>query len=563
MVPVDVSIPYETMHNYIHNHFASQIVASATQAIFYTDYAGTLTYANCACEGLHISGCYGKNISQLAISDNLLSKLEELKQIALLEKNSATSFISLEHVATRNCAVHCHLLTNESEEVVGFAYVIEGVSPEQVRDQVLVTNLLENCEDLIYFKDMNSKFLCCSQSLAKRLNAGSPEEMVGNCDHDYFDQQTAQGFYEDEQEIIRAGKPMTAKSEPEPRRDGTVTWVASSKMPLRGLNGEVIGTFGISRDITEQKRFEIELEKTNKKLMNASRQAGMAEVATNVIHNVGNVLNSVNTSFYQVQEIATRTNIENIEKLAVMLSENVDQPNFLRDDDRGKQIPNYLKMVAEHIAADREAIEEELASTRRHLEHIKTIVAMQQQFATSSHVIEESNLAQLIEDAVVISSSSLIRHNISLIRDYPEKIIILIDQHQVMQILVNLIRNAKHACQAASHSNAQIKISVIQSAENIQVIVKDNGIGIAPDNLLKLFSHGFTTKKNGHGFGLHSGANCANAMGGSLAATSDGLGHGATFTLTLPVIQKDVKQTLATGTVSEIPAPSTPQPNLG
>ena len=171
MVPVDVSIPYETMHNYIHNHFASQIVASATQAIFYTDYAGTLTYANCACEGLHISGCYGKNISQLAISDNLLSKLEELKQIALLEKNSATSFISLEHVATRNCAVHCHLLTNESEEVVGFAYVIEGVSPEQVRDQVLVTNLLENCEDLIYFKDMNSKFLCCSQSLAKRLNA--------------------------------------------------------------------------------------------------------------------------------------------------------------------------------------------------------------------------------------------------------------------------------------------------------------------------------------------------------------------------------------------------------
>ena len=128
---------------------------------------------------------------------------------------------------------------------------------------------------------------------------------------------------------------------------------------------------------------------------------------------------------------------------------------------------------------------------------------MQQQFATSSHVIEESNLTQLIEDAVVISSSSLIRHNISLIRDYPEKIIIWIDQHQVMQILVNLIRNAKHACQAASHSNAQIKISVIQSAENIQVIVKDNGIGIAPDNLLKLFSHGFTTKKNGHGFGLH------------------------------------------------------------
>ena len=268
----------------------------------------------------------------------------------------------------------------------------------------------------------------------------------------------------------------------------------------------------------------------------------MAEVATNVIHNVGNVLNSVNTSFYQVQEISTRTNIDNIEKLAVMLLENVDQPNFLRDDDRGKQIPNYLKMVAEQIATDRNEIEEELASTRRHLEHIKTIVAMQQKFATPSHVIEETNLAQLIEDAIVISSSSLIRHNISLVRDYSGKIVVWLDQHQVMQILVNLIRNAKHACQAAENPNAQIKISVVQSAEKIQVVVKDNGIGIATDNLLKLFSHGFTTKKNGHGFGLHSGANCAKAMGGSLEATSEGIGHGATFTLTLPVEQKDVKE---------------------
>ena len=561
MVPVDVSIPYETMHNYIHNHFTSQIVASATQAIFYTDYAGTLTYANSACEGLHISGWYGTNISQLPIGDNLLNKLEELKQVALLEKKSATSFISLEHVATRNCAVHCHLLTHESEEVVGFAYIIEGVSPEQVRDQVLVTNLLENCEDMIYFKDLNSKFLCCSQSLAKRLNGGSPEEMVGSCDHDYFNLESAEGFYNDEQEIIRTGKPMTAKSEAEPRPDGTVNWVTSSKMPLRGLNGEVIGTFGISRDITEQKRFEIELEKTNKKLVSASRQAGMAEVATNVIHNVGNVLNSVNTSFSRVQEISTRTNIDNIEKLAAMLSENVDQPNFLRDDNRGKQVPSYLKMVAVQMAADREAVEEELASTRRHLEHIKTIVAMQQQFATSSHVIEESNLTQLIEDAVVISSSSLIRHNISLVRDYPAKITIWLDQHQVMQILVNLIRNAKHACQAASHSNAQIKISVIQSNENIQVIVRDNGIGIAADNLHKLFSHGFTTKENGHGFGLHSGANCAKSMGGSLEAASEGLGHGATFTLTLPVNQKNVKQTLATGVVPEISMTSTPLPS--
>jgi len=562
MVQTDVFLPCLPMHDSTHNHFASQIVANAAQAIFYTDHAGKLVYANRACEGLNIIECCETNIDQLPIDANLLGKLEELRQVALTESKSATRFLSLEYMATRNCAVHCHPLTNGTEQIAGFAYVIEGISPEQVRDQVLVTNLLEHCEDMIYFKDMDSKFLCCSQSLAKRVKAASPEEMVGNCDHDYFSQVSADGFYKDEQGIIRTGKPITSKAESELQRDGTATWVTTSKMPLRGLDGKVIGTFGISRDITEQKKFETELERTNKKLVHASRQAGMAEVATNVLHNVGNVLNSVNTSFQQVQELTARTNIDNIEKLAAMLSDNVDQPNFLRDDERGAQVPSYLKMVAEQITSDREKVEAELASTKRHLEHIKTIVAMQQQFATSSHVIEETNLAQLIEDAVVISSSSLIRHNISLVRDYPAKIVISIDQHQVMQILVNLIRNAKHACQAASRSDAQIKISVIRSDENIQVIVKDNGIGIATDNLLKLFSHGFTTKKNGHGFGLHSGANCAQAMGGSLEATSEGLGQGAAFTLTLPVHPKGARQPLAMEPVA-FPTPSTPLPSLG
>ena len=519
----------------IHNLFASQIVASVAQAIFYTDYAGVLQYANPGCESLNISGCDGQNISQLPIGGDLLKKLEELKQVALSERQSATRFLALDHVATRNCSVQCHLLTNATEEVAGFAYVIEGVSSEQVRDQVLVTNLLQHCEDLIYFKDVDSKFLCCSHSLAKRLNVNSTEGVVGKSDFDFFDPEIATGVYEDEQQIIRTGIPMTAKAESDPQFNGDVTWVTSSKMPLIGLNGEVIGTFGISRDITEQKQFEIELEQTNKQLVHTSRQAGMAEVATNVIHNVGNVLNSVNTSFSQVKEISTRTNIDNIEKLATMLDENANQPGFLKDDARGQKVPQYLKMVAEQITIDRQEIEEELELTRRHLEHIKTIVAMQQQFATSSHVIEEVNLSQVIEDAVGISSSSLVRHNIDLVRDFHDRILVSLDQHQVMQILVNLIRNAKHACQDAAQVNSQIKISVVQTGEEIQVAVQDNGVGIAPENLLKLFCHGFTTKDNGHGFGLHSGANCAKAMGGSLKATSEGLGHGATFTLTLPV----------------------------
>jgi len=313
----------------------------------------------------------------------------------------------------------------------------------------------------------------------------------------------------------------------------------TTKMPLRGLDGDIIGTFGISKDLTQQKEFEVELEKTNKQLVHASRHAGMAEVATNVLHNVGNVLNSVNTSFSQVQEITSRTNLENIDKLADIIDENAQTPNFLQEDPRGKQVSSYLKKFASQMTKDRATIEKELTSTKRHLEHIKTIVAMQQQFATSSQMIEETNLCELLEDAVSISSSSLIRHNINLVREYSEDISVSVDRHQVLQILVNLIRNAKHACQAADRPDLQIKISVSQSEETTSISITDNGIGIAPENLLNLFNHGFTTKKNGHGFGLHSGANCAKSMGGSLVASSEGLGHGATFTLSLPVHQDE------------------------
>lgn len=527
------------MSDFTHNKFTSQILSNLTQAIFYTDLSGKLTYANRACERFRISECYGQDIDQLSVDAGLLKSLQQLRELAQAEQQSVTSYLSLPEAASQYCAVHCHRLLDESDVVTGFAYVIEGVSPEQVRDRILVTNLLENCQDLIYFKDLDSKFLCCSQSLADRFEANSTEEMVGKCDFDYLNHDCSKGFYRDEQEIIRTGEPLIGQEEDEPHPDGTVTWVMTTKMPLRGLDGDIIGTFGISKDITQQKEFEIELEKTNKQLVHASRHAGMAEVATNVLHNVGNVLNSVNTSFSQVQEITSRTNLENIDKLADIIDENAQTPNFLQEDPRGKQISSYLKKFASQMTKDRTTIEKELTSTKRHLEHIKTIVAMQQQFATSSQMFVETNLCDLLEDAVSISSSSLIRHNISLVREYSEDVSAWVDRHQVLQILVNLIRNAKHACQAANHSDLQIRISVNQSEEATNISITDNGIGIAPENLLNLFNHGFTTKENGHGFGLHSGANCAKSMGGSLVASSEGLGHGATFTLSLPVHQNE------------------------
>src|SRR6185369_8121635 len=106
--------------------------------------------------------------------------------------------------------------------------------------------------------------------------------------------------------------------------------------------------------------------------------------------------------------------------------------------------------------------------------------------------------------------------------------------HKVMQILVNLLRNATHACNESGRENKQITVQIATNESHVRIAVTDNGVGISPENLPRLFNHGFTTRKDGHGFGLHGGAIAASQLGGKLSAQSNGPGTGATFILELP-----------------------------
>ncbi len=402
----------------------------------------------------------------------------------------------------------------------------------------LLRALMEGSEELIYFKDADSRFLRCSEAMARAFKVPSTKELLGKQDRDFFHNDHASEAFADEQNIIRTGEPIIGKMEKETWPDGRVTWVLTNKMPFRNVAGQIVGTYGISKNITPIKEAEEKLDQVHKQLMETSRQAGMAEVATSVLHNVGNVLNSVNVSSSLIADKVRNSKVANLTKVVNLLKQHeTDLHTFFRDDPKGVQLPGYLSCLAGHLSLEREEILMEAGSLVNNITHIKEIVAMQQNYAKSAGILEPLEVADLVEDALRMNTGAMLRHNVKVVRDFAKVPPIMTEKHKVLQILVNLIRNAKYACDDSGRDDKQISLKVYNGDGRIKIAVADNGVGIPAENLTRIFNHGFTTRKDGHGFGLHSGALAAKELGGRLLVFSEGTGRGATFTLELPAKQ--------------------------
>ena len=290
-------------------------------------------------------------------------------------------------------------------------------------------------------------------------------------------------------------------------------------------------------EIAERKRAEQELQDAQRQLIDASRQAGMAEVATGVLHNVGHVLNSVNVSATLISERLAQSKTENLVKAAALLrGQNGDLAEFLANDPKGRVLPGYLADLSQHLDEERRTARGELDLLTKNIEHIKDIVAMQQTYARVSGLVETLPVEALIEDALRLNVDSLDRHGVTVVRAYTPVPPVAVDKHKVLQILINIIRNATLAMDEGGSGGKRLTIFLASKDAHTAVIrLHDTGVGIAAENLTRIFSHGFTTRPDGHGFGLHSAALAAQQMGGRLAAHSDGPGRGATFTFELPI----------------------------
>lgn len=323
--------------------------------------------------------------------------------------------------------------------------------------------------------------------------------------------------------VLRLGQAPPASAYP---------FILSLQLMLIGL--ALIGYF-LAAMVQRQSRSTQALKDAQSALVSSARDAGRAEIATNVLHNVGNVLNSVNVSAQVVVGRLQASRVQGVSRVARMLdARRADLGAYLAGDEKGRLLPTYLGQLAKALEEEQDEMKQELRLLVRNVDHIKEVVATQQSYAGVSTVLEPVRLHELVEDALRLDQHALACAGVTVVREFGEVPLVPLDRAQIVQVLLNLISNARHAMDGRDGLR-RMTLRVGRDGGELQVSVSDEGVGIADDDLTRIFSHGFTTRPGGHGFGLHGSSLAARAMGGSLTVHSEGPGRGATFTLRLPL----------------------------
>ena len=270
----------------------------------------------------------------------------------------------------------------------------------------------------------------------------------------------------------------------------------------------------------------------------------MADVASTVLHNVGNVLTSVTVAANMVESVVDQSAVALVNRMAELIkAHDQDLGTYLTEDPKGKRIPPSLEKLGTHLLEEQRVVLKEMKGLVRNIRHMKQIIASHQTMAKSAGQTEQISLADVLSHAMELSFQPGDEKWITIRPDYQQVPTVLVDQHQLLQILVNLLRNAKQAMRQQVQDSHELILSVkYQDDDEATVVmtIQDSGIGIVPEHLSKMFTRGFTTKTDGNGIGLQSSILAIKNMGGSMHVQSEGVGRGATFTLTFPVQKEAV-----------------------
>ncbi|MBI5363989.1 MAG: HAMP domain-containing protein [Planctomycetes bacterium] len=284
-----------------------------------------------------------------------------------------------------------------------------------------------------------------------------------------------------------------------------------------------------------------QLEESRARVVDMAHLAGRSEVAAEVLHNVGSVITSANVSTQEIEARVRRSRAADVARLAELLdAQKQDLAGFFARDPRAAQVPAFVGVLAKALEAEREALLSECGVLAQSVDHMRALVRRQQDNTGHASVAEPVELAALADLAVRLTQPGG-TDPVRIERRYADLPRVPLVRHRVLEILVNLLKNARESAIASGVAEPRIEVVLRRTPDGVRVEVRDNGQGIAPENLAKIFAHGFTTKSDGHGFGLHSCANASQELGGTLHAESAGLGLGATFVLELPVEREEAR----------------------
>lgn len=410
---------------------------------------------------------------------------------------------------------------------------------QPLKKTFMLENAVKQSIDGIAVTDMNGNISFVNQAW-ERMHGYAANELLGrhlsliNPETPFFSadaEETPSNEYNTDQQTYIGETENT-------RKDGSRFPVLMTGNFLTDEQDRTSGLLVITKDISAQKANEAELEEARKQILEKAHQAGMAEIATGIIHNVGNVLNSVKTSAYAALELLEKSHVKGFQKANQLLKKNMDNlEEFILHNPKGKKLMEYYLAIEEGITEEQQVFKDDILRLNEKLTVIEEIITAQQNYATISPFSEILPIVDVIEAALTMQASSIDRHGLAIVRNYHIEPLLSVQKTKLIHVLINLIRNAKDAMSLTPPEEKQLTITIDGDENAVFVTLKDAGCGITEEDLGKIFTHGFTTKKNGHGFGLHSAANLMTEMGGSIQVESDGPGMGTTFVLILPTAE--------------------------
>ncbi len=403
---------------------------------------------------------------------------------------------------------------------------------ELATSRVYVDNVLRSMADSLLVIDANMTIGSTNPSLLALLGY-TEEELVGQSPGLIFGEEFAQGSIIEN--LLLQGSVSGIESS-FLTRDGRVIPISVSGSMMQDEQGQFQGLVCVAQDITERKRMEAERLQLHEQLLDTSRQLGMAEVASDVLHNVGNVLNSVNVSISVVTDLLKKSMVGDVGRISQLIQKHLDDlGNFFSNNPKGNQIPAYLEKLAGQLMEEQRVAIAELDRLRENAQHAQRCVASHQDLAKVTGITEPTSVVDLLAEALAENQELLSALHIEVSREFDEIPQLIVEKHKVIEILTEVIRNGCQAMAAGPSKQLFVRAKLIPGPpDSVCLEIQDTGVGLPLEALTKIFGQGYNAQGGGRGMSLHNGALMAKNLGGALRAHSDGLGHGSTFSLELP-----------------------------